>query len=159
MTLPRDPRVRLALAIVGGLVALGVVLAIIDRLSPAPEGPASSSYATSPAGLAAYASLLERNGHPVRRVRTPIADREPRAGETLVVLDPDVMEPQEARAIGDWVRAGGRLVAGGVGDASWLESVLEEPPEWAGDGPTRRRALVARAGGRGGRDRRPRRLA
>ena len=71
----------------------------------------------------------------MRRVRTPIADGAPRAGETLFVLDPDVMEPQEARAIGDWVRGGGRLVAGGLGDAG-LESVLDEPPAWAPDGPS-----------------------
>ena len=31
----------------------------------------------------------------------------PRRDETLFVLEPDVMEPEEARAIGDWVRSGG----------------------------------------------------
>jgi hypothetical protein len=140
--MPRDGRVRLGLGIVAALVAFAVVLAIVDRLTPEPTGPASSSYATSPRGLAAYASVLQRNGHPVRRVRTRVVDDEPPTNQTLVVLDPDVMEPEEARAIGEWVRAGGHLVAGGAGDASWLDEVLDDPPSWTGGGPDVRRTLV-----------------
>ena len=115
---------------------------MISALTPEPDGPPSSSYATAPAGLAAYASVLQRSGHPVRRVRERVAEQAPRTDETLVVLDPDVMEPEEAQAIGDWVRSGGRLVAGGQGDASWLDEVLEDPPVWDPDGKTRRRTLV-----------------
>ncbi|HWK29400.1 MAG TPA: DUF4350 domain-containing protein [Solirubrobacter sp.] len=126
----KDGRVRGTLAIAAGLVAFAVVLAIVDRLTPEPKGPPSSSYATAPAGLAAYASVLQRSGIPVRRLRTPVAKRAPRAGETLIVLDPDVLEPKEAQAIGAWVRAGGRLVAGGAEDASWLDAVLDAPPAW-----------------------------
>jgi hypothetical protein len=140
--MPRDGRVRLALGVLACLAGFAVVLTIIDRLTPEPTGPASSSYATSPQGLAAYASVLQRNGHRVRRVRTRVADERPPTGQTLVVLDPDVMEPQEARAIGEWVRAGGNLVAGGAGDASWLDEVLAEPPRWEGGGPRERRTLV-----------------
>ena len=65
--------------------------------------------------MAAYAEVLRRSGHPVRRLRTRIADEAPRRDETLFVLEPDVMEPEEARAIGDWVRSGGQLVVGGLG--------------------------------------------
>ena len=128
------------------------MLAIVQALAPAPKGPPSSSYATSPAGLAAYASVLERAGHPVRRLRTRVAERAPRDGETLVVLDPDVMEPEEARAIGEWVRSGGRLVAGGSGDASWLEEVLDDPPVWEPDDAD----AAAHAGSGGGHVRRDR---
>ena len=56
----------------------GIVLAVVDRLAPQPKGPKSSSYATSPQGLAAYAAVLERNGHPVRRAaarRSPTSRR------------------------------------------------------------------------------------
>jgi hypothetical protein len=135
----RDGRVRLVLGIAACLVGFAFVLAIVDRLTPKPSGPPSSSYATTPRGLAAYASVLQRNGHPVRRIRTRVADERPPTDQTLVVLDPDVMEPQEARAIGDWVRAGGNLVAGGAGDASWLDEVLSDPPSWKpGDGGERR---------------------
>jgi len=126
-----------------GLLAAFIVLLIaIDRLSPAPEGPPSSSYATTPQGLAAYASVLRRSGHPVRQVRTRIADEAPPSDQTLVVLDPDVMEPEEARAIGAWVRAGGNLVAGGTGEAPWLDQVLADPPRWKSGDTRLRRTLV-----------------
>jgi hypothetical protein len=140
--LPADARVRFALGLMACLVAFGIVLAIIQALAPSPKGPPSSSYATSNRGLAAYASLLERFGHPVRQVRTRVAEKAPRTGETLVVLDPDVMEPEEARAIGAWVRSGGRLVAGGAGDAGWLDEVLDNAPVWDADDVTDRRTLV-----------------
>jgi hypothetical protein len=140
--MPRDGRVRVALGIGAFVVVFVLVLVVVDRFTPEPKGPASSSYATTPAGLAAYASVLQRSGHPVRRVRTRIADKAPPADRTLVVLDPDVMEPEEARAIGAWVRSGGRLVAGGAGDASWLDEVLDAPPTWEDGGGTRRRTLV-----------------
>ena len=93
--------------------AFAIVLAIVDRLSPAPEGPPSSSYATTPQGLAAYASVLAARrasgaaGADADRGRAA-ADRT----QTLVVLDPDVMEPEEARAIGD---VGARRRAAGRG--------------------------------------------
>ena len=50
------------------------------------------------------------------------------------MLDPDVMEPEEATAIGEWVRAGGRLVAGGTGDSGWLDEVISDVPRWEPDG-------------------------
>ena len=144
--MPRDPRVRFALGVVAALVAFGIVLAAIDRLAPQPKGPKSSSYATSPQGLAAYAALLERNGRPVRRLRTAIADQPPRDGETLVVLDPQALEPKETRAIGKWVKAGGHLVAGGAIDASWLDEVLEKPPEFEPGGELDHDVLAPIAG-------------
>ena len=54
-----------------------------------PGGPTSSSYATGGDGLAAYASLLGRAGHPVSRLRTPLADARLDPRDTLVVLDAD----------------------------------------------------------------------
>lgn len=142
MRLPADPRVRGTLLLAAAIAGLIALMAIVSRLAPEPTGPPSSSYATAPEGLAAYASLLERAGHPVRRVRTPVAEEAPARDQTLVVLDPDVMEPEEARAIGDWVRRGGRLVAGGVGDQAWLDAVLGDAPVWRGGAPVRRRTLV-----------------
>jgi hypothetical protein len=133
--LPADPRLRALLGIGAVVLAFSLVLFVIARLTPSPHGPVSSSFATSPQGLAAYAALLEREGRPVRRIVTPVRDRRPALGETLVVLDPDVIEEDEARAIGAWVRSGGRLVAGGRGDAGWLEQVLGSPPRWEEDPP------------------------
>jgi hypothetical protein len=140
--MPRDGRVRLALGIAAFAALFVLVLVVVDRLTPKPTGPPSSSYATTPRGLAAYASVLQRNGHPVRQVRTRIADKAPPSDQTLIVLDPDVMEPEEAQAIGAWVRSGGRLVAGGAGDASWLDEVLDAPPTWEDGGGRVRRTLV-----------------
>src|SRR3954447_14243004 len=143
MRLPAAPRVRVLLAALLRLGAVALVVALIDRLSPAPKGPPGSSYATSPRGLAAYAAVLERAGQPVRRVRTRIAERPPHAGEPLLVLEPGTVEPEEARAIARWVRGGGRLVAGGSGEQPWLEEGLGAPPPVAGPGaPDRHAPLV-----------------
>jgi hypothetical protein len=142
MRVPADPRVR-ALLGAGAVVAVfAIVLLVVARLAPSPHGPVSSSFATSPRGLAAYAALLEAKGRPVRRLVTPVRERAPALGETLVVLDPDVVEEDEARAIGRWVRAGGRLLAGGRGDASWLDAVLVSPPEWEATNPDLEPAIV-----------------
>jgi hypothetical protein len=71
-----------------------------------------------------------------------VADRPPAPGETLVVLDPAVVDSGEADAIGRWVRAGGRLVTGGTRDASWLDGILADPPRWRGGGERRSRVLA-----------------
>ena len=123
-----------------------IVLLVVDRFTQEPKGPPSSSYATTPQGLAAYASVLQRSG-PSRAAAAHV-DRRRRAArtdQTLVVLDPEVMEPEEARAIGDWVREGGRLVGGRRGDASWLERCSATPPRLGGGGGVRRRTLVPAA--------------
>jgi uncharacterized protein DUF4350 len=78
-----------------------------------PSGPASSSYATAPDGLSAWASLLAGHGHPVRRLRQPLDKANLDPGATLVVADPDLLDDREIRAVERFVRAGGRLVASG----------------------------------------------
>ena len=125
--------VRILLALV---VAFAAVVVAIDRLAPTPGGPEGSSYATAPEGAAAYAELLRRAGHPVRRIREPLADAAPDRGSTLVVLDPERMERDEARAVARFVRAGGRLVAGGA-LVRWLGDVLPAAPAWASAEPGR----------------------
>ena len=117
------------------LVFAGAVVAI-DRLAPEPGGPSGSSYATAPDGAAAYADLLSRAGHPVRRLRVPLAERPPDPGTTLVVLDPGHVAGSEARAIARFLDAGGRLVAGG-GPARWLAAALGSRPDWAPSQPGR----------------------
>jgi hypothetical protein len=129
---------RLVAALV--LIFAAAVVAI-DRLAPTPGGPDGSSYATAPEGAAAFAELLGRAGHPMRRLRTPLAERPPDPGTTLVVLDPGQVPPDEARAIGRFVRAGGRLVAGG-GPVYWLGTVLDSPPAWSPSRPGRAKVVV-----------------
>jgi Domain of unknown function (DUF4350) len=121
-------------ALAGMLVLFVAVSVAIDRYAPTPGGPEGSSYATAPEGAAAYAELLHRAGHTVRRVRTPLAERPLEPGATLIVLDPEAVVPDEADAIGRFVRAGGRLVAAGA-FTHWLARVLDAPPTWTSSAP------------------------
>jgi hypothetical protein len=59
----------------------------LDRSTRAPTGPRSSSYATVPDGLAAYADLLDRRGHPVTRLRRAPSEALPEPRGTIVLLD------------------------------------------------------------------------
>jgi hypothetical protein len=128
--------------LLAGLVVLFVAASVvIDRLAPTPSGPQGSSYATAPEGAAAYAELLHRAGHPVRRVRTPVAERPLDPGSTLVVIDPGLVTPDEARAIGRFVADGGRLVAAGTA-MPWLARVLDSPPRWTASAPGRASVIV-----------------
>ena len=105
MRLPDSPGARLGIWTAGAVVALLVLFAVIDRLTPTPEGPRSSSYATSAGGAAAYAELLEAAGHRVTRLQRPLAQRPPAPGTTLVILGAAQMPPGEAAAIGGFVEA------------------------------------------------------
>ena len=137
-----DTRVRFGLGLAAALAVFLVIVVVVSRLTPSPQGPPSSSYSTTPAGLAAYAAVLERSGRSVRRLRTPIADERPRAGETLIIVEPDSVDPQEARAIASWVRGGGRLVAVVSDESRWLDELMEHPPEWSPDGSRLNKPLV-----------------
>jgi hypothetical protein len=124
------------LAVLAALFVLAVLA--LEWLAPTPGGPPGSSYATAPAGAAAYAELLRRDGRGVTRVREPLA----RAGriETLVVLAPPHMAPEDAREIGRRVRAGMRLVAGG-GATGWLRDVVGDAPAKGAGAPGYARAV------------------
>jgi hypothetical protein len=123
------------------VVAFVAIVVAIDRLAPTPGGPEGSSYATAPEGAAAYAELLRRAGHPVRRLRRPLAEQPLDPGATLIVLQPDGLAPAEARAIGRFVEDGGRLVAAGT-PARWLARVLDAAPAWGHGPPGDARVLV-----------------
>ena len=127
--LPATPGGRLAAGVAAVVVVFAALIVAIDRLAPSPSGPDSSAYATAPAGLAAYADLLRDSGLRVERRRRPVADG-PRVDDgTLVVLDARAVAPDEAEAIGRFVRDGGRLVAGGARAAPWLREALGAAPE------------------------------
>ena len=95
-----------------------------------PGGPTSSSYATAGDGLAAYAELLARHGHPVERIRTSLdrAGLDPAA--TLVLADPGDVSEAEGQAIAAFVAAGGRLVAAGRDVEPVLAGLPGGGPEW-----------------------------
>ena len=122
------------------LVAAAVVLVgvLLGRAPEQPSGPASSSYATSPAGLAAYAELLERAGHDVRRVRASLADRHPARGETVVVVDGRRLPADQRAALRDHVRGGGRAILAGTA-ADTLGGAASLPRRAGGTAPVTRR--------------------
>lgn len=98
---------------VAAIVAVFAVAALLGRAPQQPSGPPSSSYATTPRGLAAYASLLERAGHDVRRVRAPLDERAPSRDETLVIVDGRPLPAAERVALMRHLRAGGHAVLAG----------------------------------------------
>ncbi|MDQ4142648.1 MAG: DUF4350 domain-containing protein [Actinomycetota bacterium] len=121
-------------AVVGGIaviVFLNVLGYVLDRASGAREGPASSSYTTSPSGLAGYADLLSGAGHRIVRLRTTLAEEAPPSDATVVMLDAGNVGNDEARALSSFVESGGRLIAGGRGSPGWLAQVVLTRPEWS----------------------------
>ena len=120
-----------AVAVVLVLFTLGL---IADAFAPAPEGPAGSSYATSPAGAAAWAELLTRAGHPVLALRRPLDDAALPPGSTVVVLGADSLSSAAGRNLDRFAVAGGRLVIGGGNPPATLPAVLPKPPGWTGSG-------------------------
>jgi hypothetical protein len=122
------------------LAAAAVVLigVLLGRAPEQPSGPASSSYATAPAGLAAYAELLERAGHDVRRVRASLADRRPARGETVVVVDGRRLPPAQRDALRAHVRAGGHAILVGTA-ADTLGGDTSLPRRAGGSAPVSRR--------------------
>ncbi|HLM85331.1 MAG TPA: DUF4350 domain-containing protein [Solirubrobacteraceae bacterium] len=131
-------------ALVGGCLALAfVALALLgEALGPGPIGPASSSYATDARGVAAWAELLSRGGHPVSQLRTALADARLDPADTVVVLDPEALLPAEGARLRAFMRAGGRLVFGGSESQSALPALIAHPPPWSASGATRELAVA-----------------
>lgn len=118
----------LAVAVVLAFVIIGLVLTAV---APAPSGPPLSSYATTPKGLAAWAELLERDGHVVRQIQRPLSSVRLPANGTLVVLGgrPE-LSAADARAIARFVQRGGWLVdsaGAGASDRSGRVIDLRDP--------------------------------
>jgi hypothetical protein len=121
------------------VVALNLLLEELDSATQSPGGPRSSSYATAPDGLAAYAELLRRSGHPIRRLREPPAEAELDPATTVVVLDPEGLLESDSQALRRFVEEGGRLVAGGPPEDG-LDPL--DAPEWQLAGRSRYETLA-----------------
>ncbi len=115
-------RRRPLLASIGVLVLLVVVAFVLDADSQGPSGPPSSSYSTTPEGVAAWAELLGRFDHPVARTGSLVfGDLDARS--TLVLLDVGELDDESLSHLAAFVDRGGRLVAGGDGTAAIAEVV------------------------------------
>ena len=121
---------RLALGLVGLVVGLNVAVKMVELAYPEPGGPSASAYGTRDEGVAAYAELLRRTGHEVARVRDRPRELalEP-TRTTIVLLDPGVVEREDADALRSFVERGGRLVASGPG-FGWLGRLVRPAPQW-----------------------------
>lgn len=110
-------------ALAAAVAAVVVVAIVLGRAPERPSGPPGSSTATAADGLAAYAALLGRDGHGVRRLRAPLPERGPRAGETAMVVDGRALNADERRALRRFARGGGRVVL--VGSAVAAAATIE----------------------------------
>ena len=130
---------------------IGVVLVVLFNLAlfwlnqaaGGPSGPTSSSYATSPEGVRAYADLLVEEGHDVERLRSRVDEVDVEGASTIVMLDPGTVTAEEAEALHTFVQSGGRLVVSVAEPAPWLETVTGERIAWSAGGPADIRPLVA----------------
>jgi hypothetical protein len=108
-------RWRVGLGLVAAIVAVNIVLRVLGTLTGGtPGGPQSSSYATAPAGTAAYAELLGHAGHAIDQARSLPHDTPPSGAATVFLLDPQSVAPTDIGALAAFVRGGGRLVASGL---------------------------------------------
>jgi hypothetical protein len=141
--LPKSREGLIALAIVAVVVGVNLVTVVVDSVIPSPDGPRSSSFATSRQGVAAWADLIRRSGVEVRALRERAADDTLPAEGTVVVLDPEGFSTDQARALRRFAEGGGRVVAGGAEPGDWLaELTATDPPSWERGGDQRARVLV-----------------
>jgi len=125
----RPRAVRLSLVAGGAFLALALLSSFLPGGGGQGGGSPSSSYSNRADGTAAWAELLSRFGHHVDRLRGDLEPSTLDPAATVVVLDAPGIGDREARALGAFVRRGGRLVAGGAGSGGWLESVIDRPPD------------------------------
>jgi hypothetical protein len=105
---------RGTLAAAVAALAVVVVAVFLGRAPQEPSGVPSSSYATTPDGLAAYAELLQRAGHDVRRIRTPLDKRTPPLNETVMIVDGRRLSSAEEAGLDRFLRRGGHAVVVGT---------------------------------------------
>jgi Domain of unknown function (DUF4350) len=134
---------RRGLIAIGGLTLLAVMaLTVVNVFTPAASGPAGSSYATTPTGASALATLLARSGHPVRRVRGALTGTDLSADATAFMLDPSQLSACDLAGLRRFVTAGGTLAAGGPNPMAWLARLMADPPAWKASGPELSQPLV-----------------
>lgn len=100
-----------------------------------PGGPAGSSYATAPDGLAAWADLLRARGTEVEAWREPVGEADLPVGGTVVIAEPEDAPTDEAlSALAGHVASGGRVVAIGEGGSTYASALVGSDLAWTSDG-------------------------
>lgn len=126
-------RWRWAALAVAAVIFLNILVAVLDSFYGAPSGPPSSSYATTPEGIAAFATLLERTGHEVTQLRDELTRAQLDPSATVVILDPQGPSPSEQATLRTFIERGGNVVAGGAAP-DWIAGIAENVPTWSPDG-------------------------
>ena len=141
--LPQSRAARTGLVVLAVVVAVNVIGALVDALVPSPGGPPSSSFATKPHGLAAWAELARRNGIQVRALRDAPSRTSLTGGGTVAVMDAGGLTGDEARALRAFAERGGRVIAAGE-PRGWTATLLgnRDLPDWDDDGPESARRLA-----------------
>jgi hypothetical protein len=119
---------RMAAMAGAALLGMAVLSSFLPGGGGQGGGPPSSSFSHRPDGASAWAELLSRFGRDVDRLRGDLDASPLDPAATVVVLDAPSLSEGEGEALGDFVRRGGHLVAGGVGVDEWLAAVVDEPP-------------------------------
>lgn len=101
VTRVRPPRA----AVLGALVAGGLLLAALAGGRPGRDGPPLDPRSDGPLGTSALVSLLDGLGAQVE-----LSAGLPDAGDDVALLLQDRLDDDQARDVADWVRAGGVLV-------------------------------------------------
>lgn len=117
------------------LIAFGLFGLVVDGFAPGPQGPAESSFSTSTSGVAAWAELLQRAGHPVTQLREPLAGARLAPASTLVVIGATELAPAAVHRLEAFVQSGGRLVLGGGELDRVMPALINSPPRWSLGGP------------------------
>jgi hypothetical protein len=121
MTRSRERTVVIAvLVVVAVIIVVNVLARALDDAvgGSEPGGASGSSYATASDGLAAYARLLARYGHPVQRQRGSLAGASIDPGAVLVLSASDravLLDHDELATIHAFLDGGGRVVLAGLG--------------------------------------------
>jgi hypothetical protein len=119
---------RAVVAVVAVVVAVNAVLASLGGLvGGTPGGPVSSSFSTGGGGFRGWSELLERQAHPVQRLRDGLGVARLRPTDTVVVADPESLDSADVQALVRFVRSGGRLVLAGPLAGLVLEMITNEP--------------------------------
>ena len=115
-----------------GLVVLAipgvVVVFLVGRaVEPSATTPSAGSTNNSgPDGASIYFEFLARLGYDVEQKRTPAAEDPPDPGATVVVLSTADLPAEEALALEEFARSGGRLVVGGPGSAQLVSGSAQD---------------------------------
>jgi hypothetical protein len=119
--------------LVGGIIVLNLLAQGLDRAvgGNEPGGVSNSSYATAPAGAAAYSALLTHYGRRVTHQRGDLSPSRLAPVDTVILLEPDVVTAEDATVLLEFVTNGGRLVVGDE-DPLYLHDLRDRPPLWDG---------------------------